>query len=134
MQQKLKALEENGTWEITSLPPHKRAIISKWLYRVKYRANGEIDRYKPRLVVKGFNQIYGIDYFYSFSLVTKPVTVRLLFSIGAAKGWPIHQVDVNNTYLHGHVQEDLYLIPPQGYEKAKQGQVCKLIKSLYGLK
>lgn len=134
MELELKALEDNATWEVTELPPHKKAIACKWVYRVKYKANGEIERYKARLVAKGFNQIHGIDYFESFSPVAKTVTVRLLFAIGAAKKWQIHQVVVNNAYLQRHIDEEIFMLPPQGYNGAKSGQVCKLVKSLYGLK
>lgn len=126
----MKALEDNDTWLLTTLPPHNRAIASKWVYKVKYKSNGEIERYKARLTAKGFIQIQGIDYFESFSPVAKIVIVRMLFAAGAAKRLPIHQVDVNNGYLHGLINEELYMLPPPSYNKANQGQVYKLIKSL----
>lgn len=84
---------------------------------MKCKANGEVDGYKVTLVAKGYNQVHGIDYFESFSLVAKTVTMRLFLAIGAAKGWAIHQIDINNAYLHGYIDEDLYMLPPQGYKK-----------------
>ena len=134
MNQELDALERNNTWQLTELPAGKRPIASKWVYRIKYKPDGTVDRFKARLVAKGYNQIEGIDYIDSFSPVAKIVTVRIFLAIASAKQWPIHQIDINNAYLHGFIDEDLYMIPPEGYTKACNGQVCKLIKSLYGLK
>lgn len=134
MQDELTALDTNNTWYLTTQPKGKRAIASKWVFRIKYKPDGSVDRFKARLVAKGFNQLLGIDYTDNFSPVAKLVTVRMFMAIATAKNWPIHQLDVNNAYLHGHIEEDLYMLPPEGYDKAQPGQVCKLIKSIYGLK
>lgn len=109
-------------------------MASKWVYKIKYRANGEVERSKAKLVIKGFSQIQGIDFFKSFGLLAKTVIVKLLFFIAPAKKWHVHQIDVNNAYLYRHIDEELYMLPPQGYIKAINGQECKLLKSLYGLK
>lgn len=93
-----------------------------------------MDRYKTRLVARGYNKVFGLDYWESFSTVAKTTTVRIFLAIGASKQWKIHQVDVNNAYPHGHIEEDIYLTPPEGYKKAEKGKVYKLFKSLYGLK
>nr|GEW21299.1 histone-lysine N-methyltransferase family member SUVH9-like [Tanacetum cinerariifolium] len=93
-----------------------------------------MDKYKARLVIKGFSQKEGLDYKHTFSLVAKLATVRVLIAIAIGKGWPLHQLDVNNAFLHGFVDEKIYMKPPEGYTKATHGQVCKLNKSLYGLK
>ena len=126
MQKELQALEENDTWELTKLPPGKKAIGSKWVYKVKFKPDGTVDRYKARLVAKGYNQIAGVDYIESFSLVAKLVTIRVFIVIATAKGWPIHQLDINNAFLHGYLKEEVYLVPPEGYVKGKNGEVCKL--------
>lgn len=134
IQKELCALEENETWELVELPKGKRAIGSKWVFRFKYTQEGKIDKYKARLVAKGYNQTIGIDYHESFSLVARVVTVRSLLALAIKQKWLVHQIDVNNIYLHGFLDEEIYLIPPEGYNKASLGQVCKLTKSSYGLK
>ncbi|KAL0446187.1 UNVERIFIED_CONTAM: Retrovirus-related Pol polyprotein from transposon RE1 [Sesamum latifolium] len=134
MQEELAALEWNHTWELTSLHPGKRAIGSRWVYKLKLLPDGKIDRYKARLVAKGYTQIEGVDYFESFSPVAKTVTVRVFLAIVTAMSWSILQLDVNNAFLHGHLEEEVYMEPPEGYPKAQSGQVCLLKRSLYGLK
>ncbi|KAL0424094.1 UNVERIFIED_CONTAM: Retrovirus-related Pol polyprotein from transposon RE1 [Sesamum radiatum] len=133
MHEEIQALEHNKTWRMTPLPDGKKAIGCKWVYKLKLKADGNVDRYKARLVAKGYNQIEGIDYTDSFSSVAKVVTVRLFLTIATSHGWPIHQLDVNNAFLHGYLDEDLYMLPPEGYS-VEPGMVCKLERSLYGLK
>lgn len=128
----IEALEQNKTWEITELHLGKLAIGLKWVYKIKRHPDGRIDRYKFRLVAKGFHQIEGIDYTESFSPVAKLVIVRVLLAVATARGWPIHQIDINNAFLHGFLEEEVYMDPTQGYAKAKIGQVFKLSRSLYG--
>ncbi|KAL0329372.1 UNVERIFIED_CONTAM: Retrovirus-related Pol polyprotein from transposon RE2, partial [Sesamum radiatum] len=106
MQEELQALDKNGTWELTSLPPTKRAIGSKWVFKLKLHPDGSIARYKVRLVAKGYNQVEGVDYFESFSSVAKSVTVRLFLGVAAAKFWPLFRLDINNAFLHGHLDEE----------------------------
>lgn len=96
--------------------------------------DSSVDRYKARLVAKGFHQIEGIDYNESFSPVAKLVTIRVLLAVATARKWAIHQIDINNAFLHGFLEEKVYMLPLQGYSNAKAGQVCKLHRSLYGLK
>ncbi|KAL0402248.1 UNVERIFIED_CONTAM: Retrovirus-related Pol polyprotein from transposon RE2 [Sesamum latifolium] len=134
MQQELQALERTGTWEITSLPTGKKTIGSRWLFKLKLHSDGTIDRYKARLVAKGYTQIEGVDYFDCFSPVAKSVSVRIFLAMATAKDWPILQLDINNAFLHGHLDEEVYMDPPEGYAAAKAGQVCRLRRSLYGLK
>ena len=134
MDKELYALDANETWEVTELPDGKKAISSKWVYKIKFFPDGTVDKYKARLVIRGFDQKEGVDYKHTFSPVAKAATIRVLIAIATAKGWPLHQLDVNNAFLHGYVEEEIYMKPPEGYTKALPGQVCKLNKSLYGLK
>ncbi|KAL0443560.1 UNVERIFIED_CONTAM: Retrovirus-related Pol polyprotein from transposon RE1 [Sesamum latifolium] len=113
MQAEIHALERNNTWRLTTLPAGKHAIGCKWVYKTKLRADGTVERYKARLVAKGFNQIEGIDYTDNFSPVAKNVTVRLFLAVAAAYGWPLQQMDVNNAFLHGFLDKDLYMTPPK---------------------
>ncbi|KAL8153157.1 hypothetical protein V2J09_010917 [Rumex salicifolius] len=130
MKKELDALEANGTWVLTSLTKGHVAIGSKWVYKVKFRADGSIERHKA----KGFNQKLGKDYKHTFSPVVNLPTVRIVLPIATAKEWPIHQLDVNNAFLHGFLDEEIYMKVLEGYEKASPHQVCKLQRSLYGLK
>jgi len=93
-----------------------------------------VERYKARLVARGFEQIKDKDYKHTFSPVAKLTTVRFFLAIATAKQWPLHQLDINHAFLHGYLDEKVYMLPPQGYTLALPGQVCKLQRSLYGLK
>ena len=133
MNQEISALETNDTWEITELPPDQKAISSKWVYKIKFKPDGTVERFKARFVVRGFDQLPDEDYSDTFSSVAKLSTVRTLLAIATVKHWNIHQLDINNAFLHGFLDEEVYIIPPAGYTKAT-GKVCRLKKSLYGLK
>ncbi|KAL8119074.1 hypothetical protein AgCh_016538 [Apium graveolens] len=138
----LAALEANHIWDVVPYTPDKRVVGCKWLYKVKYLPNGEVDRYKARLVAKGFTQTEGFDYFDTFAPVSKMTTLRVLLALAAQYNWSLTQLDVTNAFLHGDLQEDVYMDLPLGYvppvhirEKYPTQQLmCKLLKSLYGLK
>ena len=134
MEIELAALEQNNTWQLTTLPPGKKALASKWVYNTKFRPDGSIERHKARLVIRGFEQVKDKDYKHTFRPVAKRTTVRLFIALAVAKDWDLHQLDINNAFLHGFMEEEVYLQPPQGYFKALPGQVCQLQRSLYGLK
>ena len=114
MQKEVRALEENGTWTLEELPVGKRVIDSKWVYKIKYKPNTKIERQKARLVAKGFTQLEGIDFSHTFTLVAKLVTIHSLLIVTIKKDWIIHQLDVNNAFLHGDFDEEVYMKIPQG--------------------
>jgi hypothetical protein len=133
MQVELQALENTGTWTLVTLPAHVKPIGCRWVYKVKHHADGTVERYKARLVAKGYNQIEGLDYFDTFSPVAKLTTVRMIIALASIHHWFLHQLDVNNAFLHEDLQEVVYMTPPPGIT-TDPSKVCKLNKSLYGLK
>ena len=134
MNAEILALVKNGTWILVDSPPKIKPIRSKWVLKIKYHSDGTIERYKARLVTKGYSQIEGLDYFETFSPVAKITTVRMLLALASINNWFLHQLDVNNAFLHGDLHEDVYMEIPQGVHSSKTNQVCKLNTSLYGLK
>jgi hypothetical protein len=131
MLDELKALEKNKTWDLVKLLAGKKVVSCKWVFTVKQNLEGKVERYKARLVARGYSQTYGIDYDETFAPVTKMSTVRILISCAANFGRPLHQLDVKNAFLHGDLQEEVYMeIPPDETTE----KVCRLKKSLYGLK
>jgi hypothetical protein len=131
----LETLRKNQTWELSSLPEEKKAVGCKWVFTVKQSPEGKIERYKARLVARGYSQTYGIDYDETFAPVAKLNTMRILISCAANFGWPLHQLDVKNAFLHGNLQEEVYMEVPLGMVAAGNGgKVCKLNRALNGLK
>jgi len=135
MQAEYDALQRNHTWRLVPRPQGKNIIDCKWIYKVKRRADGTIDRHKARLVAKGFKQQYGVDYEDTFSPVVKAATIRLVLSIAVSRGWSLCQLDVQNAFLHGLLEEEVYMKQPLGYVNPQYPDyVCRLDKALYGLK
>ncbi|KAL5848850.1 hypothetical protein ACOSQ4_006863 [Xanthoceras sorbifolium] len=134
MRDEMDSLMSNQTWELAELPPGKKALHNKWVFRIKEEHNGN-KRYKARMVVKGFQQKEGIDYNEIFSPVVKLTTIRLVLKIVAAENLHLEQLDVKTAFLHGDLEEEIYMRQPEGFKEAgKENLVCRLKKSLYGLK
>ena len=116
------------------LPSGKKPISCKWVYRVKYNSDGSIQRYKACLVIRGDHQITGFDFSETFAPVAKMTSVQVFLSVAVAKGWALHQMDVNNAFLHGDLNEEVYMTVPLGFKAVFPNKVCRLRKSLYGLR
>lgn len=101
MQSEIQALEDNVTWSLVDLPPRKKALGSRWVYKIKYNSNDSVERLKARLVVFGNHQVEEIDYSETFAPVAKIPTVRTFLVVAAVRGWILHQMDVHNAFLHG---------------------------------
>nr|GEZ50924.1 ribonuclease H-like domain-containing protein [Tanacetum cinerariifolium] len=112
----------------------RKAIGNKWIYKVKYKASREVERYKARLVAKEFSPKEGFDYDKTFSPVVKMVTIRCVITMVVSYSWPMYQLDVNNAFLYGDLVEDVYMTLPLGFGNNSDNKVCKLNKFLYGLK
>jgi len=133
MDEELQALEKTHTWDYVDLPPGKRPIGCKWIYKIKTHFDGTIERYKARLVAKGYSQEYGIDYEETFAHVARMTFVRSLLVVAAAKQWPLLPMDVKNAFINGTLSEEVYMKPPQG-TSPPPNKVCLLRRALYGLK
>ena len=129
------SLMENDTWDLVDLPVGRKAVGCKWIFHVKYDSQGETKRFKGRLVAQGFLQKYGIDYDEIFSPVARLSSIRSLLAYATERGMLIHQMDVVTAFLNGDLKEEIYMCQPPGYvQTGKEDKVCKLKKSLYGLK
>ncbi|KAI3766125.1 hypothetical protein L2E82_16175 [Cichorium intybus] len=135
MEEEMTALRNNQTWELVPRPQGSNVVGSKWIFRTKLRADGSIDRFKARLVAQGFSQIPGMDFSHTFSPVVKASTVRIVLSLAVLNKWPLHQLDVKNAFLNGHLTDTIFMEQPPGYLDEKfPNHVCRLRKALYGLK
>ena len=135
MQEEIDALQANNTWRLVERPPRRTIVIGKWVFRHKLRADGSLERYKARWVVRGFTQKPGIDYTETFSPIVKPASIRTILTLAVSRSWPVHQLDVKNAFLHGFLDEQVYCYQPAGFiDQEHPGLVCKLERSLYGLK
>jgi len=109
MDEEMVALDANAIWELVVLPKEKKAIGCKWVYEIKHNADGSMNRYKARLIAKGYAQTYGIDYEEAYNLVAKMTIIRVIIAMVAAKGWSLHQMDVKNVFLHGNLQKKVFM-------------------------
>jgi len=129
------SLIDNGTWELVELPEGRKPVGCKWVFRTKFRSDGTVERYKVRLVAKGYTQKYGEDYDETFAPVVRYSSVRtLLLAFAVQEGMVVYQMDVVTTFLNGVLDEEIYMVQPPGYAKDDEEHlVCKLKRSLYGL-
>ena len=135
MDDAIDAFIETKTWDLVPRPKNTNIVNSMWLYKHKFDADGKPFKHKVRLVANGKSQEEGVDYNKTFAPVVKPVTIRTVLDVSLANGWPIHQLDVKNAFLHGLLDETIYMHQPPGYtNKSHPDYVCKLNKAIYGLK
>lgn len=135
MQEEYDALMNQGTWILVPRPAHVNVIGCQWIFKIKKHSDGTIARYKARLVANGNQQFAGLDFTETFSPVIKQPTLRLVLALAVSKNWSLRQLDVSNAFLHGVLDETVYMRQPPGYShSAYPGYVCQLKKSLYGLR
>ena len=133
MAEEIAALERTSTWDLVSPPSGVRPITCKWVYKIKTRSDGSLKRYKARLVARGFQQEHGRDYDETFAPVAHMTTVHSLLVVASVRRWSVSQLDVQNAFLNGKLSEEVYMQPPLWYS-VPDGMVCRLRRSLYGLK
>ena len=136
MTSEINAQLQNHTWDIVPPPPPTTTIVGcRWIFTTKYNPDGSINRHKARLIAKGYNQREGVDYAETFSPVIKSTTIRTVLGVAVDYNWPIRQLDVNNAFLQGTLEDEVYMTQPPGFVDADHpNYVCRLRKALYGLK
>lgn len=133
MKEEMDSLHKNSTWLLVEPQKDRKVIDNRWVYKIKIHTNGDLERYKARLVVRGFTQQAGIDYHETFSPVVKFTSLRMLFATIAAEGLFAKQFDIKTAFLYGDLEEQIFMKQPEGFDDGT-GRVCLLNKSLYGLK
>ena len=135
MVDEIASLHKNEAWELVELSVGRKPIGRKWVFKKKMNIEGKLEKYKSWLVEKGYSQVLGIDFGDIFSTVAKVASIRLLLSVVAAFDFEIEQMDVKTTFLHGDLEEEIEMKKLEGFlVKGKKEMLCKLKKSLYGLK
>ncbi len=132
MDDEVKSLGANHTWDLVDTPKNHKILRGEWVYKLKYRIDGKICRYKARWVAKGFEQRKGIDFEEIFSPVVKSCTTRILLALAAFYGWSVEQMNGVTAYLNSKIDVVLYIEAPTSYKTL--GKVCLLRKTIYGLK
>jgi hypothetical protein len=135
MDEEFTALMKNGTWSLVPATPGLNVVGSMWIFKSKRRSDGSLEQRKARLVAKGYHQQHGVDFDDTFSPVIKPTTIRIMLSYAVSNQWPVHQIDIQNAFLHGNLTEEIYMQQPLGYmHPSFPNHICRLHKALYGLK
>ena len=131
----MESMKLNHVCDLVDLPPEHKAIGDKWVLKIKRKADGSIDKFKARLVAKEYTQQEGIDYEETFSPVVRFASIRLILAIVAHLDLELHQMDVKTAFLNGELDEEIHMQQPVGFiTKDQERKVCKLLKSIYGLK
>ena len=134
MVEEMTALHSRGTWNLFTLPVGKTPVGCHWVYTMKIDLDGRVDMLKAQFVAKGYTQVYGSDYYDTFSPIAKIAYVRLLLSMAAMQSWPLYQLDIKNVFLHGNLAKEVYMEQPFGFvAQGKSKLVCRLRCSLYGM-
>ena len=134
-EEEISSIVKNKTWDLVDLPPGAKPIGLKWIFKIKRNADGSINKYKSRLLAKGYIQRHGIDFEEVFAPVARIETVRFLIALAASSEWEIHHLDVKTAFLHGELKEVVYVSQPEGFEvRGHEEKVYKLHKALYGLR
>lgn len=135
MEEEIKALHNNDTWDLIPCPKNANVVGSKWVFRIKYHSDGSIERHKARLVAQGFTQLPEVDFSHTFSPVVKAATVRIILALAVQHNWALHQLDVKNAFLNGLLTKPVFMAQPPGFVDPRfPHHVCRLKKALYGLK
>ena len=127
MIEEMASLNSTNTWDLVTLPAGKSLVGCHWVYTVKIGPDNRVDCLKARLVAKGYTQIYGFDYYDTFSPVAKMTSICLLLSMATMRSWPLYQLDIKNAFLHGDLTEEVYMKQPLGFvAQGESSLVCKL--------
>lgn len=132
----LKSLDEARTWDIVQRPKNKNIVSCKWVFKIKRNAAGEIDKYKARLVARGFTQVYGVDYYETYAPVARLASLRLILAVAARQDWDVDVFDFHSAFLNGKLDadEEIYMELPPGADIGGKDKVAKLRVALYGSK
>ncbi|RVW59278.1 Retrovirus-related Pol polyprotein from transposon RE1 [Vitis vinifera] len=135
MKEEYKALMRNDTWDLVPYQPQYNVVGNKWVFKLKFHLDGTLNKHKARLVAKGFHQTPGVDFSETYSPAIKLATIRVVLTLAIAQGWEIRQLDINNAFLNGYLQENVFMSQPKDFiHPTKPHHICKLRKALYGLK
>ena len=135
MQEELNMIEKNNTWKLVDRPSHKKPIGVKWVYKTKLNSDGFVNKHKARLVVKGYAQMFGVDFSETFAPIAHLDTIRMLLALATQRKWKICQLDVKLAFLNGYLEKEIFVEQPEGFAiKEKEEKVYLLKKALYGLR